>query len=273
MSAVDSVQLVNFGMFRLDGGSMFGSVPKNLWSKKIPADAENCITLATRSMLIRTAGRLVLVDVGMGDKWPEKLQAIYGIKNTPQSDWGFKPEEVTDIILTHLHFDHAGGISRYTDSKELVPAFPNARVFLQKANWENAHNPTIKEKASYLPENYGILEKMNLQLVDGETEVLPGITVHRVDGHTRGQQWLEVKTSNDIIFYPTDLIPTSHHVPLPYHMGYDICADTLLREKNAFLNSAVQKNALVVFEHDPQIVSGRIKKEAEGKFEFLQVDI
>ena len=262
------ISIVNFGFFRLDGGSMFGSVPKNLWSKRIAPDDENCIRLATRSLLIKHKDRVFLTDVGMGDKWSDKLRQIYQIENIAQKDWGFDPAIVTDVILTHLHFDHAGGITRYTDQTQtkLELNYPNANIYVQRENLKNAKNPTVKERASYLKENWGPIESGKLHLLDGDTEIYPGIKVHQVNGHTYGQQWIEVYSEQDSVFYPTDLIPTSHHVPLPFHMGYDICAGTLLKEKDEFLSQAVNRNALVVFQHDPDVPSARISKDEKGNY-------
>jgi glyoxylase-like metal-dependent hydrolase (beta-lactamase superfamily II) len=261
------VSLFNFGMFRLDGGSMFGSVPKNLWSKRIPVDDENCIPLATRCLIIKRGDDLVLVDCGMGEKWNEKLRQIYAVQNVAESEWPFDRHAVTHLILTHLHFDHAGGTSRYAaDGKTLELTFPNAKVFLQRANLENAEKPTLKERASYLPENVQPLKNDQLVLVEGSVEVYPGITVHQIDGHTKGQQWVEIRGDGKALYYPTDLIPTSRHLPLPYHMGYDACATTVLGEKEKLLARAVEEDAVLVFEHDPDTAAATIKLDERGHY-------
>jgi glyoxylase-like metal-dependent hydrolase (beta-lactamase superfamily II) len=259
-----SVEAINFGFFRLDGGAMFGSVPKNLWSKRIPADAENCIRLATRCLLIKDEGRTFLVDVGMGEKWADKQRQIFAIQNlNPQ----FDRESVTDIILTHLHFDHSGGISRAIDnSDELELCYPKARVYLQSANWKNALHPNLREKASYLPENVEPLKQADLVFVNGSTEIYPDLWVHQANGHTEGQQWIEIKDGDTSLIYPTDLIPTSHHLPVPFAMGYDICAKTVLEEKENLLSDALARDSIIVFEHDPDIAAGRIKKDERGHY-------
>ncbi|MBN8550504.1 MAG: MBL fold metallo-hydrolase [Deltaproteobacteria bacterium] len=260
-----TIECVNFGFFRLDGGAMFGSVPKNLWSKRIPADEENCIKLATRCMLIRDGKRCILTDTGMGDKWAEKQRQIFAIQNLNPA---FDRESVTDVILTHLHFDHAGGISQFSNGNpdKLELSYPRAKVFLQEANWKNAQSPNVREKASYLPENVEPLKSADLVLVRGSSEIYPDLWVHQVDGHTEGQQWIEIKDGNRSIVYPTDLIPTSHHLPLPFVMGYDICAKTILTEKAAFLNEALAHESIIVFEHDPEIAAGKIKKDEKGHY-------
>lgn len=261
-----TISLVNHGFFRLDGGAMFGSVPKNLWQKIFPSDSENCIRLATRSLLLKGEGRCILVDVGNGEKWNEKLRVIFGIENTPAAELPFKPEEITDVVLTHLHFDHAGGISRYDDQGTLVPTFTNARIHLQRANYENALQPNLRERASYLAENVGVLREQETYFIEGDVEILPDIFVHRVDGHTVGQQTVEVRGGKHPIFFPTDLCPTSRHLPVPYNMGYDICTSTILNEKEEYLERAYQERAIVVFEHDPDLPAAMIGKNDKGHF-------
>jgi glyoxylase-like metal-dependent hydrolase (beta-lactamase superfamily II) len=257
---------VMFASFRLDGGCMFGSVPKNLWSRSIPADESNRIPLVCRSLLIKDESRVILLDVGIGDKWSDKLRDVYAIAPEPQSSLGFTPDEITDVVLTHLHFDHAGGISYNDTSGTLRLRYPQAKVHLQMANWEHAQHPTPKDRASYMSENIDPLKEANLQLCDGSVEIFPDIIVHRVDGHTPGQQWIEILAGGERIFFPTDLIPTSHHVPLAYHMGYDVCADTLLREKLAFLERACQPGVRVCFQHDRDIAWATIELTSKGQF-------
>jgi glyoxylase-like metal-dependent hydrolase (beta-lactamase superfamily II) len=262
-----TIQEVIFGHFRLDGGCMFGSVPKNLWSKSISADAENCIHLVCRSLLITHSGRRFLVDVGMGEKWNDKQRQIYGIKNTPKDQWGFDPGSITDVILTHLHFDHAGGITSPTADGGVTLSFPQATIHLQKANWEHALNPTPKDKASYLVDNVKPLAQAKLKLYEGTEEIAPGLRVHRVDGHTKGQQWIEIASEKERILFATDLIPTAHHVPLAYHMGYDVCAETLLAEKASFLEQALQDNAWLCFQHDADTCLAQVIRNERGHYE------
>jgi glyoxylase-like metal-dependent hydrolase (beta-lactamase superfamily II) len=261
-----TIQEVLFGNFRLDGGCMFGSVPKNLWTKSIAADEENCIPLVCRSLLIRDGARTFLIDVGMGDKWGEKQRQIFAIQNTPLNTWGFNRDEVTDIILTHLHFDHAGGITHYNEANEPELSFPKARIHLQEANWIHAQNPTPKDRASYLPENVLPLKGSLLSLYQGDSEIHPGISVHRVDGHTPGQQWIEIQDDGASLFFATDLIPTAHHISLPYHMGYDVCAATLLAEKTDFLERAVNEDALVCFQHDRDTPTVQVTRDVRGQY-------
>lgn len=262
------ISVHNHGFFRLDGGAMFGTVPKTLWSRRIPPDDENRIRLATRSLLVDTGRRLFMADVGNGDKWPDKLRRIYAFEDPPEREAGFEADAVTDIVLTHLHFDHAGGISRYRPGSPAVlePAYPRARVYLQADNYENARHPNPRERASYLAENVGILEQSDLVLTHGSQEIEPGLWVHQVNGHTRGQQWLEVKNGDESVVFPADLIPTSHHLPLPFSMGYDISAGMALEEKEDFLSRAVDHRWIVVFEHDPDIPAARVRKDEKGQY-------
>jgi len=262
-----TVQEVVFGQFRLDGGCMFGSVPRNLWSKRIEPDEENCIPLVARSLWITRGDRRILVDCGMGELWAEPQRRIFGIRNVPEADWELDPGSVTDLILTHLHFDHAGGLVRRTPSGDLQPIFPNARIHLQRAQWDQARNPTLKDRASYLPETVRFLSTArDLTLHEGDVEVLPGLHLHRVDGHTRGQQWVEIRGGAEALFFPTDVVPTAHHVPLAYHLGYDLCAETLLREKEALLDRALREKARVCFQHDAHTALARIGMSERGQF-------
>jgi len=265
-----TVKEVLFGIFALDGGCMFGSVPKNLWSRSISGDEENRIPLLCRSLLLKDSKRQLLIDVGLGDKWSDKQRHIYSIRNTPTFNLGFEPAHITDVILTHLHFDHAGGISYRDSGGSLKLTFPNAKVHLQVTNWERARNPSLKDRASYLPENITPLHDADLTLYDGDVEIYPGIIVHRVDGHTPGQQWIEIVDTQSPLFFATDLIPTSHHIPLAYHMGYDVCADTLLAEKELFLTRAVDERAIVCFQHDRDVQAARVQRNDRGQFQIAE---
>jgi glyoxylase-like metal-dependent hydrolase (beta-lactamase superfamily II) len=262
-----SITTFVFSRFRLDGGAMFGSAPKNIWEKKIPADQENCIPLAARSLIIRDADRLIVVDAGMGEKWTDKQRQIFGIQNTPSTAWPFAPEEVTDMILTHLHFDHAAGAVRKSADDSLVLTFPNARHYLQKSNLANARSPSPKEKASYLLDTVEpIGNSAGLHLLDGTSEIIPGIIAHQIDGHTIGQQWIEVHADTEKYFFMTDLVPTAHHLHAAFHMGYDACAATVLREKAEVLGRAADEGAILVFEHDPEVAAARIARDERTGF-------
>jgi glyoxylase-like metal-dependent hydrolase (beta-lactamase superfamily II) len=260
------ISLHNHGFFRLDGGAMFGSVPRALWAREAPPDEENRILLATRSLVIDHQDRRMIVDVGCGDKWTEKSRIIFCISSAAY----VRVEGVTDVLLTHLHFDHAGGVSRI-HAGVVEPNYPDARHYVSAANYDNARNPNRRERASYLPENVDVLNGVELTLTDDGQEVWPGISVHQADGHTRGLQWVKVTSGDETIAFPADLIPTSKHLPIPYVMGYDMCAELAMREKENFLKQAVEGKWIVVFEHDPEVAAGRIRLDERGKPAFMAV--
>jgi glyoxylase-like metal-dependent hydrolase (beta-lactamase superfamily II) len=257
-----TLHTVETGFLWLDGGSMFGSVPKPLWSRTNPADERNRIRLAMRCLLLRGHGRTVLVDVGLGDKMSEKLRDIYRVEPEPSLEQslralGVRPADVTDVILTHLHFDHAGGSTRRGPAG-LEPTFPNARWYLQRRNWENAHHPNPRERASYSPENYDALEAAGvLTLWDGPARPWPGVETILVNGHTRGQQVVRVEGGGQVAYFVADLVPTAAHVRIPYVMGYDVAAIETMEEKRALLSRAVQERAWIVIEHDPDTALAR----------------
>ncbi len=257
-----TLDTVDAGYLWLDGGGMFGSVPKPLWSRTNPPDERNRIRLAMRCMLLRGHGRIVLVDVGLGDKFTGKLRDIYRVESEPSlehslASLGVAPEDVSDVILTHLHFDHAGGATRQTPDG-LRPSLPAARWYVQRRNWENAHAPNPRERASYMPENYdALMEAGVLTLWDGPQRPWPGVETITVDGHTRGQQVVRVEGGGRSAWFVTDVIPTAAHVRIPFVMGYDVAAIETMQEKREILTRASQENAWIVLEHDPDTALAR----------------
>lgn len=264
----------NHGFFRLDGGAMFGTVPRVIWSKLAPPDDDNRIRLATRSLVIRAGDRVFMVDAGMGDRWTEKLRRIYDIRPLSEEAGGLDAASVTDIILTHLHFDHAAGIFRARPGAEgeVDLRYPQARVYIQAANYETAKKPNARERASYLADDVERLERARLVLTSGSQEIHPGIWVHETNGHTRGHQWVEVRAGGQSLAFPSDMVPTSRHLPLPFLMGYDIAAGTLLEEKEGLLSRAVDERWILVFGHDPDVAAGRIARDEKGHYA-LEEDI
>lgn len=261
------VHVHNHGFFRLDGGAMFGSVPKALWSREAPPDEANRIHLATRSLVIEWEDRKMLVDVGCGDKWNEKSRSIFCIDEGP-----YVPVDgVTDVLLTHLHFDHAGGVSRFANASNAVePCYPQARHYVSGANLLNAKSPNVRERGSYLIENTSVLDQVDLEQTGPEDEIWPGLFVHQSDGHTHGLQWVELSDGGVTIAFPADLIPTSKHLPIPYVMGYDICAERCMLEKEQFLKQAIEGSWIVVFEHDPTIAAGRLGLDDRGRAQLAE---
>ncbi len=263
-----TLHTVEAGYLWLDGGSMFGSVPKPLWNRTNPADERNRIRLAMRCLLLRGHDRVVLVDVGLGDKFSAKLHDIYRVEPEPSLEHslealGVTPADVTDVVLTHLHFDHAGGSTRQGDHG-LEPTFPKARWYVQRRNWDNAHAPNPRERASYMPENYDALhEAAVLTLWDGAREPWPGVETLLVNGHTRGQQLVRVAGGGDVAYFVSDLIPTAAHVRIPFVMGYDVAAIETMQEKRELLTRATQERAWIVLEHDPDIALARPVTEGD----------
>jgi glyoxylase-like metal-dependent hydrolase (beta-lactamase superfamily II) len=252
------VYCINHCFFRLDGGAMFGVVPKKIWSRLISSDADNCIKMAARSLWIKDRDKQYLIDLGMGNKWTEKQRAIYNIQDLKHE---FSEQTPTDIILTHLHLDHAGGISEFS-SGELKLSYPNATIYIQKENYLNATTPNLRERGSYLEENVKILEQAKVTYLDGDSQISAQISSHQINGHTAGQQWLKVTLDHTVIAFPGDLIPTSAHIQPHYNMGYDICAKTLMQEKIAFLEAASEGGWLVIFQHDPAVIAAKIAYKA-----------
>ena len=251
------ISIHNFGNFKLDGGSMFGAVPKNIWEKIYTPDYQNRITLATNCLIVEFDKRKILIDDGLGTKFLPKYQEIFGIeKYFPLPN----PETITDIIFTHLHFDHCGGIS-YFDGDILRPTYKNAIIHIQKDNLDLAKNPNEREKASYLKENVDIIVQSKLNIINGAAEIYKGIKVYQSNGHTKGLQWIKIEDNDQVLCFPSDLVPTSRHIPLTYHLGYDMNVEALLQEKKDFLENASKYNWQIVFQHDPDVRTGYIVKD------------
>lgn len=263
------------GFFGLDGGAMFGVVPKPLWEKNHPPDERNRIKLALRPLLVATAKELILIDTGIGDKYDASFAERYRIEKTDSflsglARLGFKPEDITTVILTHLHFDHCGGSTRIKDGK-LVPTFPHARYIVQHAEWNDAIQPNRRSRASYLGENFLPLQEANqLELVNGSTEIYPGIELIHTGGHTRGMQLVKISSDNKNAIFWSDMIPTKSHIPVPYIMGYDLFPLDSMDQKEKLLNQAVDGNWLSFFEHDTENIIGKITLQ-DGKYHFEQI--
>jgi glyoxylase-like metal-dependent hydrolase (beta-lactamase superfamily II) len=261
---------IETGRFALDGGAMFGVVPWVFWSKTNPPDERQRITLAARCLLIRGEGRTILVDNGNGNKWNDKLKDIYRLDNSQftledsLAKAGVKPEEVTDVILTHLHFDHCGGSTKIVNGK-LEPTFPNATHYVQKAHWDLSQNPTDRDRASFMRDDFMLLyEKGMLQLVDGEKELFPGISLLVCNGHTTAQQLPLISDGKTTLLFLCDLVPTTSHIPFPFVMGYDVRPLVTLEEKKKILPRAEKENWILFFEHDSETVAVTLQKTEKG---------
>lgn len=263
------LHILDAGRFRLDGGAMFGVIPKPLWEKKIPADERNRIPLAMRCLLLRSEERAILVDVGVGDKFDSKFADIYGVDlethlQTSLSACGISPDEITDVILTHLHFDHCGGATRVQNG-EVVPTFGAATYYIQREHWAWACEPNARERASFLPDNFQPLQTAGqLQLLDGEGELFEGLRILVVHGHTRAMQLVQVSDGETTLLYPADLVPTAAHVPLPWIMAYDVEPLRTLEEKTRILGRAADEGWLLLLEHDTENAAIRVERDGRS---------
>ena len=254
------------GYLRLDGGAMFGVVPKTLWEKRLPADERNRIRFAMRPLLVR-ADRLMIIDAGAGDKMDEKSAGIYGLERAENLDVtmaqvGVRAEDVEIVLASHLHFDHAGGFTARDASGAVVPRFPRARYVVNSGEWEDATHPHERNRASYFAENYVPLQDAGVvDFMDGDGEVMPGVRVRRTGGHTRCHQIVYLESGGKTAVFAADLIPTTAHVDVPWIMAYDLYPMETLEFKRAFVKEAVEREYLVFFEHDPAIAAGYIRQK------------
>lgn len=256
---------LELGSFFLDGGAMFGVVPKILWEKKIPSDYNNFIPMQARSLLIRGNGRNMLVDTGPGRKLSEKMKKQYRIDNLSTdvnvslSKHGLTCDDITDVIITHLHFDHAGG-STIIENGKAIPAFPNAKYYIQKEQFETAINPGPGETSSYTKEDFVPLKESGvLEMFTGSSLFSEGIEIIVTDGHTKGQQHPLIKGESASLFFCADLIPTSAHIPVSWRAAYDNYPLTIMKEKEELLSRALKENWILFFEHDPYIAAATIR--------------
>jgi glyoxylase-like metal-dependent hydrolase (beta-lactamase superfamily II) len=269
-----TLHAVPSGDFALDGGAMFGVVPRPLWEKTNAPDESNRISLGMRLLLIEGPDRTWLVDTGIGDKFTAKNNRIYRVENARLPDEalraaGFDPAAVTDVILTHLHFDHTGGATR----SDGTPVFGDARYHVQRSQFDWARNPSPKDRASFRPLDFvPLLEREQLDFAEGETELDTGIGVIPVDGHTRGMQLVKVSDGATTLLYGADLVPTRSHLRTPYVMGYDNEPLKTIEEKTRILGQAVDEEWIVFFEHDPVNIACRIDKDS-GDFAPTQEEI
>ena len=255
------------GYFRLDGGAMFGVVPRPLWEKVAPPDERNRIRLAMRAWLVQGHGHTVLIDAGAGGKLGAKAADIYGFDGVPSlvaslAAAGVTPEHVDTVIASHLHFDHAGGFTAADAHGRVVPQFPRARYLIARGEWDDARAPHERNRASYFDENYvPIADAGLLDFVEGDGEVRPGIRMRRTGGHTQHHQIIEIASQGRTAVFVADMLPTAAHLPLPYIMGYDLYPMETLAFKRWFLPEASEREYLILFEHDPDIAAGYLRRQ------------
>ncbi|HEY0678379.1 MAG TPA: MBL fold metallo-hydrolase [Chitinophagaceae bacterium] len=264
---------INTGYFKLDGGAMFGVVPKSIWNKLNPSDENNLCSWALRCLLVEDEGRLILIDNGIGDKQDAKFFSHYYLHGDDTLDGslakhGFHRNDITDVILTHLHFDHCGG-SIMREGDALVPAFKNATYWSNERHWKWATEPNDREKASFLKENIlPIKSSGQLKMVPmpewNISEFSPNIDLRFVHGHTDAMMLPQIKYKDRVIVYMADLLPSAAHIPLPYVMAYDMFPLTTIEEKKKFLHEAVENNYVLFFEHDLKIECCEVEQTEKG---------
>ena len=271
---------INTGFFKLDGGAMFGVVPKSIWNKVNPADENNLCSWALRCLLIQDGNRLILIDNGNGDKQDAKFFSHYHLHGEDTLDkslakYGFHRDDITDVILSHLHFDHCGGTIR-REGDRLVPNFKNATVWSNEEHWQWAVHPNDREKASFLKENIlPIQESGQLKFIPIPNRENPlqqlaaakftdSISIRIADGHTRAMMLPQIQYKDRTVVFMADLLPSQGHIPLPYVMGYDMFPMTTLGEKKTFLEEAVDNNYILFFEHDPKVECCTLQRTEKG---------
>lgn len=273
MKLADSeIHLLSDGSFGLDGGAMFGVVPKVLWERLEPADDKNRIRLGLNSLLLIRGDERILVDTGIGNKYDEKFAAIYAVQRDKTlldrlAEKQLSPADVTHVIMSHMHFDHIGWNTRYDDSGRLVPTFPNAIYFAQAGEFAVANNPDARSRASYLPENWQPLEQEGrLRLLQGSGEVLPGIESLITGGHTQFHSIIKIRAGDAVVCFLADLVPTPSHLKTPYVMGYDLYPLQTMQMKPQVLRQARDGHWLLIFEHGAGVAAGYLR-QAEGPWQ------
>lgn len=271
------VRFVSGGGFRLDGGAMFGVVPRMLWQKKMPPDERNRCSFCCNSLLVRAQGKTILIETGNGTKWDDKLRDIYAIQPgdpliTSLHANGVAPRQIDVVINTHLHFDHAGGGTRL-ENGAAIPTFANADYFVQRGEIDHALHPSERDRASYFPENVlPITQAKQWRMLDGNAEIIPGISVERIPGHNADIQAVKLTGAGKTIAFVADLLPTRHHVPLPWIMAYDLYPMRTLETKRQWLRDIIANRWIVVFGHDPEIPVATLHEHGD-KIEVVPFDL
>jgi glyoxylase-like metal-dependent hydrolase (beta-lactamase superfamily II) len=253
------------GYVSLDGGAMFGIIPKVMWEKKIPADGRNRVQLAMNCLLVHAGGKRILVETGIGAKMSAKLRDIYGVEgpflNDRLKDYGLDPSEIDVVINTHLHFDHCGGNTRVEKDK-IVAAYPNAKYVVQRGEFEHAKHPNERDRASYILENYESLPTAKLALLEADRAIAPGVELIRVPGHTANMQCVKLTGGGKTAFFLADLVPTTAHLPLPWTMGFDLYPVTTLENKRKWIPELLKEGWIALFCHDTTTQAGYIRERA-----------
>jgi methylmalonyl-CoA epimerase len=260
------------GFFALDGGSMFGTVPRVLWEKRLPPDDANRIPLSMRPLIVRSDRHTMIIDAGCGDKWDAKSAQIYKFDRRYHLDHalaeaGLSVEDVDIVLASHLHWDHAGGFTRSDKDGTVVARFPKARYFAHRAEWQDATHPHERSRASYVEQDFVPLQDAGvLTLVDDGAEIMPGVKYRRSGGHTAHHQVVTIESGGKTAVFTADMYPTSVHVPDPWLMGYDLYPMDTLAFKRAFAREALEKEYLIFFEHDPSMAAGYLREKNGKRF-------
>jgi glyoxylase-like metal-dependent hydrolase (beta-lactamase superfamily II) len=263
------------GYVSLDGGAMFGVIPKTMWEKKIPSDGRNRIQLAMNCLLVHAGGKRILVETGIGAKMSAKMRDIYGVEgpflNDRLADYGLDPSEIDVVINTHLHFDHCGGNTRMERDK-VVAAYPNAKYVVQRGEFEHGKHPNERDRASYINENYEPLSGAKLALLEADRAIAPGVELIRVPGHTANMQCVKLTGGGKTAFFLADLVPTTAHLPLPWIMGFDLYPVTTLENKKKWIPELIQEGWIALFCHDAKTPAAYIR-ERDGHWEAEPVKV
>jgi glyoxylase-like metal-dependent hydrolase (beta-lactamase superfamily II) len=260
---------LNGGRFELDGGAMFGVVPKVLWQKKYQSDESNYIPMNAWPILVKANGKLILIETGLGNKLSDKQKKIFRVRDewqVPQdlNDLGLSREEIDFVVLTHYDFDHAGGLIMQDEKGNLVPTFPNAKYVIQRKEWEDVLNPNKRSVNTYWPINYAVLkESRNIELVDGTAEVTRGVTVHHTGGHNRGHQIVRLESDGQVALHLADLMPTHVHFNPLWVMAYDNYPLDAIAQKEEWENRGLRENAWFTFYHDPFLLACRFNEQGD----------
>jgi len=264
------------GAFSLDCGALFGIVPKIIWEKLVNADEMNRCEITINPLLVKTPEHHVLIDPGLGDKYSEKLLFIYNIKRDKTlldslKEISLKPEDIDIVIATHAHFDHIGAGTKVNENGEIVPTFPNARYYFQKGEWEDALNPDERTKATYFKENFLPLQEHGLvELIDGDVQILPQIRVEKTGGHTKHHQMVIIESNDKTAVYPGDILPSRHHLPIPYIMALDLYPVEVMEAKRKLYKRAIDGNWLIIIDHGEEIRAGHIRFDGK-KYNFESI--
>lgn len=253
--------IIESGYFMADGGAMFGPIPKMYWERKYPCNEKNLCVMAMRCLFVETENRRILIDTGVGNKHELKFYQPHNLKDIVEEikGIGYEPHEITDVVLTHLHFDHCGYATCFDKDKKAIPTFTNATYWLSKAQWENYRSPLLYEKDAFYPENIEPIYNANqLKLIDEDMELLKGFSLKLYDGHTPGQIAAFIDTKNEKIVYPGDVVPTSAHVSLGWLSAYDNNAALAMEEKKRLLDKVVEEERTAIFYHDAKTVSAKV---------------